>query len=463
MSTLQPVSAQAHAPAHPVMVDALSCERHSERAAAEVAERLGAALAGRAGLSAQTDVLLVFVSAHHARSLGEIERVLTARLAPRHVLMVAGEGVIAGALEVEAAPGIGALACVLPGVSVTTFSSDDLPMSLGIDPPARAEGEGHAAAHDDDLSRIAQRVGIVPGHRATIVLADPFSTPIEGVLGTFSRARALCSPGGAGSAQGAEAEHRRGVIAGGFASAATRPGGNALMVDGRLQSSGLIGLSLGGAIRADAVVSQGCKPFGPPMIVTSARGPMVRTLGGRPALDVLGECIQTLTEAERQNLAGGLLLGRVVNEYKATFGRDDYLMRNVVGVIKQEKALAMAEPMRVGQTVRFHVRDATTAHDDLALLMDAQAMHERPVGGLLFTCNGRGTRLFPRPHHDAELVQRAFAGAVPGETRAKAGTAIGMAPLIPLAGFFAAGEVGPVGDGVFLHGQAASLVLFRAP
>jgi small ligand-binding sensory domain FIST len=60
----------------------------------------------------------------------------------------------------------------------------------------------------------------------------------------------------------------------------------------------------------------------------------------------------------------------------------------------------------------------------------------------MFTCNGRGTRLFGGPHHDAS----ALADTV-GE--------------IPMAGFFAAGELGPVGGRNFLHGFTASIALLQ--
>jgi small ligand-binding sensory domain FIST len=65
---------------------------------------------------------------------------------------------------------------------------------------------------------------------------------------------------------------------------------------------------------------------------------------------------------------------------------------------------------------------------------------DRPAGALLFTCNGRGTRLFGVPDHDAGIVTGAFAS--------------------PLAGFFCNGELGPVGGRNFLHGFTASLALF---
>ena len=62
-------------------------------------------------------------------------------------------------------------------------------------------------------------------------------------------------------------------------------------------------------------------------------------------------------------------------------------------------------------------------------------------GGLLFSCNGRGTRLFGKPDHDAQAVHGALGD-------------------VPLAGFFAQGELGPIGGQNFIHGFTASLVLF---
>lgn len=72
---------------------------------------------------------------------------------------------------------------------------------------------------------------------------------------------------------------------------------------------------------------------------------------------------------------------------------------------------------------------------------EVRELRGRPSGALLFTCNGRGTRLFPAPNHDAELVSSYLGGA-------------------PLAGFFCAGELGPVGGKNFLHGFTASLAIF---
>ena len=68
----------------------------------------------------------------------------------------------------------------------------------------------------------------------------------------------------------------------------------------------------------------------------------------------------------------------------------------------------------------------------------------RPAGALLFTCNGRGTNMFPEPDHDARVVAETLG------TQA-------------LAGFFCGGELGPVGGKAFLHGFTATLAVFLDP
>jgi small ligand-binding sensory domain FIST len=45
-------------------------------------------------------------------------------------------------------------------------------------------------------------------------------------------------------------------------------------------------------------------------------------------------------------------------------------------------------------TVQFQVRDAATADEDLRESLLRARVEGQPVGALLFTCNGRGTRLF---------------------------------------------------------------------
>ena len=65
-----------------------------------------------------------------------------------------------------------------------------------------------------------------------------------------------------------------------------------------------------------------------------------------------------------------------------------------------------------------------------------------PRGALLVSCCGRGQGLYGEPDHDAALVQS-------------------MRGPLPLAGFFANGEFGPVGGRNYVHGYTSSLVVIR--
>jgi small ligand-binding sensory domain FIST len=261
-----------------------------------------------------------------------------------------------------------------------------------------------------------------------------------------------------------------GTILGGMASAGTAHGSNALVLNDRVSRHGLVGVSLKGPVRVDTIVSQGCRAIGPTLVITACQRNVILKLGGRPALEVVREMVESLPDDDKKLLERGLFLGRVVNEYKDRFGRDDFLIRNVVGVEESQGAIATNDMMRVGTTVRFHLRDAATADQDLAMLLDAQKLREPPLGGLLITCNGRGERFFDRPHHDASSIVRAFAPPDPGEELAKGGTPLepmlpggaGGPGALPLAGFFAGGEIGPVGGDSYVHGFTACLALFRS-
>jgi small ligand-binding sensory domain FIST len=94
--------------------------------------------------------------------------------------------------------------------------------------------------------------------------------------------------------------------------------------------------------------------------------------------------------------------------------------------------------------VRLHARDAVSADRDLrqALGLRREALGGgMPAGALVFTCNGRGEGMFGTPDHDALTLEEELAGA-------------------PAAGFFAAGEIGPVGGDPFLHGFTATVAVF---
>ena len=265
-------------------------------------------------------------------------------------------------------------------------------------------------------------------HGAHLLIADPYTFPADGLLAHLND-----------KAPGA-------VVMGGMASASLAPRQSRLFLDNRVLTSGAVGVHLPEA-EIHPLVAQGCRPVGDAYIITRAEGNVIHELGGRPPLVRLREMAAAMPSRDTELLARGLQLGVVIDEHRDQPGQGDFLIRGVVGADPGSGAIAVGDRIQVGQTVQFHVRDAESADEDLrrALERESEALGgRRPAGALLFTCNGRGSRLFAQPDHDAGLI-----AATLGD--------------IPVAGFFCAGELGPVGGQNFLHTFTASIALFPGP
>jgi small ligand-binding sensory domain FIST len=350
------------------------------------------------------DLAVLFCSPHHLEAVGEIASAVRALLSPTVLVGATGVAVVGGAREVEDDPAValwaGRLAAPPRPVRVTAARTPSGVALGGLSADTCGPGE------------------------VLVLLADPFSLPIDDVVAMLGQ---LDPPV---------------LVVGGAASAAQGPGGNRLVLDGEVASDGAVGVVLPAAVATALVVSQGCRPIGDPMIVTAADRNRLLGLAGRPALDRIEALARAADPDERTRLAEGLHLGIAVDEHRATFGRGDFLVRNLIGVDRESGALVTTEQVPVGTTVQFQVRDADAADDDLRALLAEASAGGLADGALLFTCNGRGRRLFGEPDHDAEAVTEAL--------RSDA-----------VAGMFCAGEIGPVDDRSFVHGFTASIVLFH--
>jgi small ligand-binding sensory domain FIST len=179
-------------------------------------------------------------------------------------------------------------------------------------------------------------------------------------------------------------------------------------------------------------------------MITQAEQNVVQELSGKPALERLREVFSLLSPAEQQQAERALHLGIVIDEHKDHFERGDFLIRNLIGADQQTGGFAVGDIVKEGQTVQFQLRDAAAASEDLhALLTGERATQgdQPPAGALIFSCNGRGQRFFKASHHDAGAIQDEMGS-------------------LPVAGFFAMGEIGPVGGNNFLHSYTASVALF---
>jgi len=358
---------------------------------------------------AAPDLTFVFASHHYATRFEELAASLKSALGTVLLLGCTGETVIGGSCECEDSPALSVWCASMPNATLTPFelSFEETPDGL------------LCSGLPEDLAEHRAET------RAVFLLGDPFTSLPQSVIDLV-------------------ADELPGTpLIGGMASGGG-PGENRLFFNDRMVESGAIGVVLRGGPRVRSIVSQGCRPIGTPFVVTRAERNIIYELGGVPPLQRLQMLYPELSSRDQKLVERGIHLGVVMNEYQDSFQRGDFLIVNVHGADRTSGALATGGLMRVGQTIQFHIRDAETADEDLRQLLD---QHRVPSGArgraaLLFSCNGRGSRMFPDPNHDALAVQEC------------------LGPM-PLAGFFAQGELGPVGDKNYIHGFTASVALFE--
>lgn len=371
----------------------------------EAAERaVGQALSR---LSGEADLVCFFICGDDPDDVARAgERAM--RLAPEaHVIGCSATGVIGDGQGVELTSAVSAWAATLDGAELTTFAletltAEDRFVVVGL--PERTS--------DDHVA---------------ILLADPYTFPTDAfversadVLGNLP-------------------------LIGGLANGIRGRGSVRLFADGEVYTEGAIGVLLSGAVQVSTVVSQGCRPIGPTMVVTRSEENLLLELAGQPALARLEDIVSELDEDDRELVAAGLQIGVAMNEYAERHERGDFLIRGVIGIDPEREGVAIGDVVDVGRTVRFHVRDAATADEDLYDLLDAHREElGRIDGALLFSCNGRGSAMFGTADHDPVALRDT------------------LGP-IGVAGFFAAGEVGPVGGQNHVHGFTASVLIFSTP
>jgi small ligand-binding sensory domain FIST len=373
----------------------------SEAAAAEATEAAIGSLDGRrAGLA------LVFASPHHADQARDVLDAVQDVASPAAVVGCVSEAVVAGPREVEGEPAVSVWTSDIEGAQ--TFHMQF----------SRTESGGLFSGWLFERPE----EGVAPVH---LLIADPHTFPVDHLLGHLNE-----------SVPGA-------VVVGGMASRGLSSGETILFQDRAIHTDGAVGVRLPSSITVRTFVSQGCRPIGDSYVVTRADRNVLYGLAGRPPLERLRETVSAMAPPDRELVSRGLHVGRVIDEYKTEHGIGDFLIRGVIGADPDSGAVAVGDPVDVGQTVQFHVRDAATADEELRSLLERESadLPGEPAGALLFTCNGRGSRMFPTPDHDAELVSKHFGG-------------------VPVAGFFCAGELGPVGGKNFLHGFTASVAVF---
>lgn len=377
---------------------ALETRPDTEEAVREAARRIEVSMQGD-----RVDLLVVFVTPHHAEHYAAVPALLRQRFPGAAIVGCSASAVSAGPQEVEEGPGLAVTAAHLPDTEISVFHCE--PGSSGL-----------------SQEQWVDVVGVDPlAQPALILLPEPFDTASGPLLAELDRA------------------YPHSPKLGGIASGGQEPGSVVLFADGFVHRQGVVGVALVGDVQMDTVVAQGARPVGPPFVVTGGEGTHVNSLDGDPVLEVLQRVYNGLSAADQAVFQRQPMVGLCPTQ---AVGPGDYLIRAVVGVRREDGIMAVAGAVEVGQRLRFHVRDAASARDELRALLKETRRGHRYDGALLFSCLGRGSAFFGQPDHDARALQAA------------------IGPL-PAVGFMANGEIGPVKGTTHLHGYTASIALFR--
>ena len=208
-------------------------------------------------------------------------------------------------------------------------------------------------------------------------------------------------------------------------------------------------MALWGDVTIDPVVSQGCRPIGKIFQVTECERNLILGLEGKPPLTLLQDTVGDLSQSDRELAQHSLFIGVVMNEFKMNPSQGDFLIRNIIGVDPRSGAIAVGDRMRPGQRIQLHLRDGKASAEDLEEAMinytnqlRLEAPNVSPIAALMFSCMGRGERLYGKPNFDSEALHKHLG-------------------LIPLSGFFCSGEIGPVSGTTFLHGYTSVFGIVR--
>jgi len=375
-------------------------------------EQCADALVGRLH-SRSPDLLVAFASVHHRNSMDRLASLLTEEFDLRVLVGCCAEGVIGAGEEIEEGPALSLTAAILPGVRIDVRHLQDTRVpGLYADRSVWEEAMGVSATDEP----------------AFLLIGDPFSFNVEPFLQGLDRAFPVA------------------VKVGGLASGARHAGETILLLDDRSYRSGLVSVALSGNIELDPLVAQGCRPIADPLFVTGTHENLIRTLDGRTPRDVLADVFDRLDATDRELFGQALFIGLSTPGDRQQVAPGDYLIRNILGLDPQSGALWIGAHAPEQSVVQFHLRDARTSARDLEqrlLAYRSSHGHPAPSAALLFSCLGRGARLYGHPHHDSNAFRHLVAD-------------------VPVGGFFCSGEIGPVAGATHLHGYTSAFAVFRS-
>jgi small ligand-binding sensory domain FIST len=352
------------------------------------------------------DLVFMFISPHHEASYDQVIGWLREEVGEALVAGCCADGVIGGGSELEGREALSLTAGWLPGARIRVRH-----LTAGIRPNRAAWAQVFDLNEDEPAQ--------------FVLMADPLTCDVDQLLSSLDGAFPNeCKVGGLATTGAGE-----------------QP--SAMFTHEAVGRGGAVVVAFQGAYELRALVSPSCRPVGGQFIVTRARGNVIKEFNaGRPA-EVLRKLYEGLGPRDLALFNTSLFLGVGLGGNRSRYEPGDFVIRNILGIDPESGALAADCRFDTYEVVQFHMRDADAASEDLTQRLRELVRMEsgRMRGALLFTCVGRGERLFGVANHDSDLFTKR------------------VGPL-PLAGFFSNGEIGPAGGKTCLHGYSSVFAVF---
>src|SRR5829696_435246 len=208
--------------------------------------------------------------------------------------------------------------------------------------------------------------------------------------------------------------------------------------DSEVISGGVSYALLSGKAQAGWAISHGCIPIGGERKVTRSKGNIIYEIDGKSAVEVLKEYLpkHALTDdRDWMRYAISLALCFRAPSYMKD---DEYVVRGVPAVKMDDGSITAQTEVKEGTSVWFSSRDKekiTAGLDRMAAQIKKQLGGERPKLVFQFECATRGKMMF-REQEKLKILEH-FRQS--------------LDPEAPWAGFYTAGEIGPVEEHNLRH------------
>jgi hypothetical protein len=208
--------------------------------------------------------------------------------------------------------------------------------------------------------------------------------------------------------------------------------------DDEVISGGVSYALLSGEVQAGWAISHGCIPIGGERIVTRSKGNVIHEIDSKPAVEVLKEYLPEHALADDRDWMDYAISLALCFKAPSYIKDEEYVVRGVPAVKMADGSITVQTEVPEGTSIWFSSRDKekiTTGFDGMSRKIKEQLEGEKPELVFQFECATRGKMMF-REQEKSKILEQ-FRQSLDPDT--------------PWAGFYTAGEIGPVEEHNLRH------------